>query len=118
MGKLLNVILIGAGNRGITYTNIMADMQDKYRVVAVAEPIESRRLAVQSRHGIPDERCFEDWRDLLKLGKIADAAVISTMDAFHYEPSMEAISLNYDILLEKPVSPDPEECMKIAQYAV
>lgn len=117
MGKLLKVILIGAGNRGTTYTDLMTDMRDRYQVVAVAEPIASRRLDVQSKHGIPDEYCFEDWRDLLKLGKIADVAIVSTMDAFHYEPAMQAISLKYDILLEKPVSPHPEECMTIAQHA-
>lgn len=117
MGKLLNVILIGAGNRGVTYTDIMGRNKDKFKVVAVAEPIESRRLDIQKKHDIPDAYCFEDWKDLLKLGKIADLAVICTMDKQHYEPCMEAISLKYDILLEKPVSPDPKECMDIARRA-
>jgi predicted dehydrogenase len=61
--------------------------------------------------------CFTDSKDLLALGKIADVAIISTMDRFHLEPTMAAISLHYDILLEKPVAPTPEECEKIAQYA-
>ena len=43
MDKVLKVILIGAGNRGETYTDIMAQMSDKFKVIAVAEPIESRR---------------------------------------------------------------------------
>ena len=38
----IKVILIGAGNRGAAYTDIMGQMTDKYEVVAVAEPIESR----------------------------------------------------------------------------
>ena len=42
MNKILKVILIGAGNRGDTYTDIMDKMTDKFKVVAVAEPIESR----------------------------------------------------------------------------
>lgn len=117
MGKLLTAILIGAGNRGEAYTKIMAQMQDKFKVIAVAEPIESRRLDIKEKHQIPDEMCFEDWKPLLALGKIADVAIISTMDKQHLEPTMEAISCNYDILLEKPVSPDPAECEKIAHYA-
>lgn len=117
MSKILTAILIGAGNRGEGYTNIMAQMQDKFKVIAVAEPIESRRNDIKEKHQIPDEMCFDDWKPLLALGKIADIAIIATMDKQHLEPTMEAISCNYDILLEKPVSPDPMECQKIALYA-
>ena len=41
--KKIKAVLIGAGNRGITYTDIMSRMPENYEVVAVAEPIESRR---------------------------------------------------------------------------
>lgn len=115
--KTLKVILIGAGNRGETYTNIMAKMPEKYKVVAVAEPIKSRREAIKKKHHIPEELCFADGAELLKLGKIADAVVIATMDQDHYRFVMEAAALQYDILLEKPVSPDPEECRRIAEQA-
>ena len=115
--KKLKVILIGAGGRGKTYTDIMADLPDKYEVVGVAEPIDSRRNYIKDKHGIPDEMCFTDWKPLLDIGKVADLAIISTMYRLHYEPAMKAISLKYDILLEKPVSPEPEECYKISKYA-
>ena len=117
MSKILTAVLIGAGNRGEGYTNTMAQMQDKFKVIAVAEPIESRRNVIKEKHLIPDEMCFDDWKPLLALGKIADIAIIATMDKQHLEPTMEAISCNYNILLEKPVSPDPIECQKIALYA-
>lgn len=35
--KKLKVILIGAGNRGTGYTDIMSKHRDKFEVVAVAE---------------------------------------------------------------------------------
>lgn len=117
MGMRLKVILIGAGNRGEAYTNIMAKMPEKFEVIAVAEPIESRRKEIQQIHNISEDMCFEDGLKLLEKGKIADVAIISTMDRQHFEPVMKAISLKYDILLEKPVSPEPSECEKIAQYA-
>ena len=117
MKKTLTAILIGAGNRGITYTDIMAKMNEKYKVVAVAEPVESRRNYIKEKHDLPDEMCFSDYKPLLALGKIADIAIVATMDKQHFEPAMEAISLKYDLLLEKPVSPLPEECLKIALHA-
>ena len=117
MGKTLTAILIGAGLRGKCYTDIMADLGDKYKVVAVAEPVDSRRDYIKEKHNLPEEMCFSDYKPLLALGKIADLAIIATMDQDHFEPTMTAISLKYDLLLEKPVSNDPAECLKIAMYA-
>ena len=115
--KTLKAVLIGAGNRGTTYTDKMIHFPEKFQVVAVAEPIVSRREDIKKKHNISDDMCFNDWRDLLAKGKIADIAIIATMDRDHFEPAMAAIDLKYDLLLEKPVCPEPEECVKIAQNA-
>lgn len=115
--KKLKVIVIGAGNRGGTYTDYMTHMPEKYEVVAVAEPRDSRREYVQKKHNIPDEMCFTDYKPLLALGKIADIALIATMDRQHFEPAMMAIDLGYDLLLEKPITPTPEECIALTKHA-
>ena len=86
------VILIGAGLRGQTYTNLMAnDHSDTFEVVAVAEPIEDRRNYIKNKHGIPDELCFESWEPLLEKERFADVAIISTQDRYHFAPAMAAI---------------------------
>lgn len=115
--RKLKAVLIGAGSRGIIYTDVMANMSDKFEVIAVAEPIDSRRNYIKEKHSIPDKLCFRDWRPLFELGKIADIAVIATMDQDHFEPTMKAIELNYSLLLEKPISDNPLECKKIADAA-
>lgn len=113
----IKVVLIGAGNRGTTYTDIMSQYPEKFEVVAVAEPIESRRKHIQTLHHIPDSMCFSDYHPLFALGKIADLAIIATMDRQHFEPAMFAIELHYDIMLEKPIAPTAEECIKINEAA-
>ena len=95
------VILIGAGLRGLQYTNIMADIGELFEVVAVAEPIEDRREYIRKKHHISPELCFSTWEPLLALPKLADAAIIATMDRDHYAPMIAAIEKKYDILLEK-----------------
>ncbi len=110
-------ILIGAGMRGSTYTDIMLGMGDKFRVVGVAEPVEGRRNSIKNKHGVPDEACFTTWEDILARPKMADLAIISTMDDMHYAPAMKAIELGYDLLLEKPVAPTARECADIALAA-
>jgi len=115
--KKLKVILIGAGNRGALYTDIMAKHPEKFEVIGVAEPIDSRRNYIKEKHKISDDMCFTDYKEILSLPKCADVAIISTMDRLHYAPAMMAIEKKYDILLEKPVSPEPSECKEIAEYA-
>ncbi|MBQ3063699.1 MAG: Gfo/Idh/MocA family oxidoreductase [Clostridia bacterium] len=115
--KKISAILLGAGNRGKVYTDDIAKYPDLYEVVGVAEPIEARREYIAKLHNIPADRVFADWRDLLALPKIADACIICTMDQEHTEPTMRAIDLGYEILLEKPVAANPEECMLLANYA-
>ncbi len=113
----IKAILIGAGNRGTTYTDEMKKRLDKFEVVAVAEPIESRRNDIKKKHNIPDNLCFKDWKELYALGKIADLAIIATMDTEHFEPAMKAIDLKYHLLLEKPIAPTAEECKALAENA-
>ncbi len=115
--KTYTAILIGAGHRGRIYTGEMLKLPEHYKVVAVAEPVEGRRRAIQEKHGIPDEMCFNGWEEILSQPKMADIALICTMDDMHYAPAMKAIELGYDILLEKPVAPTPEECADIALAA-
>ena len=70
--KTLKAVLIGAGNRGTTYTDKMIHFPEKFQVVAVAEPIESRREDIKKKHNIPDDMCFNDWRELLAKGSISE----------------------------------------------
>ena len=113
----LKVILIGAGNRGKTYTDYMGDSPERYQVVGVAEPIDSRREYIRDKWNISEENCHLTWETILDVPKFADLAVISTMDQMHYAPAMKALELGYDLLLEKPVAPTPEECGDIYKQA-
>ena len=115
--KKYSVIIIGAGNRGSNYSRKLDALRDCYEVVAVAEPYEGRRNYVKEMFGLPEEMCFSSWQDILDRPKMADIAIIATMDAEHYAPAMKAIELGYNLLLEKPVAPTPQECADIANAA-
>lgn len=113
----LKVILLGAGGRGRAYTDIMLDQLEKFKVVAVAEPISERREYIRKAHNIPENMCFESWEPIFELEKFADVVIIATMDQMHYAPCMCAIEKHYDILLEKPATPFMEECAEISKKA-
>ena len=116
MSEKKKLILIGGGGRGRTYSRIGFNME-LFDIVAIAEPIDERRNYLANMFGIPEEMRFTSWEPLLALGKIADAAIIATMDRDHYAPAIEAINVGYDLLLEKPVCPTPEDCYKLEKHA-
>ncbi len=116
--KKVKLVLIGAGDRGTTYLDLGADTcPEMMEVVGVADPDPVRRNYIKNKFSIPDERTFEWGEDLLALPKFADAAIIATQDQKHYDLAIKAISAGYELLLEKPASVTPEECLSIADYA-
>ena len=113
----ISVILIGAGNRGHGYVKRMAKLPEKYRVVAVADPAEGHVKEIQKMFDLPDSACYKGWEEILAQPKLADVALIATVDNMHYEPALAAIDKGYDLLLEKPVAQTAQQCVDIANAA-
>lgn len=115
--KKVKLALIGAGLRGVNYTNYALEHPGEVEVVAVAEPVEDRRMCCKHAHRLPDEMCYADWREMLNQPKLSDAVLICTQDDMHYEPTMRALECGYHVLLEKPMSPDPLESILMGERA-
>ncbi len=111
----MKFILIGAGSRGMTYAPWAKN--HGMEIAAIAEKRPDRLKSAGAELGVPDEMRFSDAAPLFALGKIADAAIIATMDRDHFGHVMQALDCGYDILLEKPISPDPKECIQIEEKA-
>ena len=115
--KQLTLILIGGGGRGNCYLKYLQACPEKFKLVAVAEPVKEKREYIRELYGVSPDMCFEDYHELLNRPKFADIVMICTQDKMHFEPAMMAIEKKYDLLLEKPVAPTPQECLKIAEAA-
>lgn len=115
----IKAILIGAGARGAGgYAPYALDYPHELTFVAVAEADPARRNRFAEKHGISPERCYESWEPLLAEPRLGDIAVICTQDRMHYGPTMQALEKKYHVLLEKPMSPDPKECLEMEQAAI
>lgn len=111
----VTVAMIGAGGRGTCYARHMKAIgDDKIKVTAVIEPIEGRRVATAKEHNVPAEMCFANEDEFYKLGKVADAVMIASMDREHYYSLMKCMDLGYDILVEKPITINEQELNDIA----
>ncbi|MCC9168427.1 Gfo/Idh/MocA family protein [Pontibacter harenae] len=117
MDKPVTAITIGAGSRGNVYGNFAAKYPEQMNIVGVAEPIKLRNDRYTKKHNIPEANRFDTWEDVFNRPKFADAVIISTPDNLHYAPCMKALSMGYDILLEKPIAPTEKECRNILALA-
>lgn len=112
----MKLALIGAGQRGMIYANY-AFSSGKAEISAVVEPHDERRSHAGEKLKVDSEYLFQDAESFFKKGKCADALIIASMDRDHYQHVMTALDLGYDILLEKPISPDPKETLAIQKKA-
>ncbi|MFE0555922.1 Gfo/Idh/MocA family protein [Paenibacillus sp. NPDC058910] len=114
----IKAILIGAGVRGANvYAPYARNHPDQLQFVAVAEPDPIRRSSFAMQYHIPDDQIYEDWRDVLQKPRFADAVWICTQDRMHYDVAMLALRQGYHVLLEKPISPSPLECLELEETA-
>lgn len=112
----MKLALIGAGQRGMNYSKY-AFNKFNVEISAVVDPNEEHLNTAKDMFNVPANRCYSNTDDFFADGKVADACIIASMDRDHYKQTIKALETGYDILLEKPISPDPTECLKIQEKA-
>jgi len=113
MSKLVELAILGAGDRGHEYTLFANAFPERVKIVAVADPDEGRRNRIGEEQQIPAERRFSSWQEFISRPKMCDAVAICTQDQMHEAPAVACASLGYHILLEKPMAPTADACRRI-----
>ncbi len=114
----IEMVVAGAGARGQTYADFARRHPELVRVVGVAEPDPARRDGFAAVHGLSGDAVMSSWRELAGRPKLADLAVVSTQDSDHVDPAVALMALGYDLLLEKPIAPDLEGCLRVEAAAL
>lgn len=112
----MKLALIGAGARGMIYSryayHILGD-----EIVAVADRHTEKLERARREFGTPQNMLFTDPLALVQGVPEADALIVASMDRDHYAHAMAGLERGWHLLLEKPISPDPLECLKISRKA-
>lgn len=111
----MKYVIIGTGSRGLIYGSWAKE--NGIQIAAIAEKRADRREFAGNTLNVPENMRFSDADPLFAKGKIADAALICTQDRDHFGHVMQALDCGYDVLLEKPISPDPRQCIAIEEKA-
>ncbi len=115
--KKITAIIAGAGSRGKIYSDYAKKYPNELQITAVAEPNEVRRNSLGEAFDIPMEKRYASWEIMLEEPQMADALVVCMMDRLHYEPSEKGLKKGYHVLVEKPMSPYPEESVKMSRLS-
>lgn len=118
MGKCVTVALAGLGSRGKDiYAQAAKLFPDKMKIVAIAD-INPQKVALTAEEfNIPREACYSSAEEMLAQDKLADVMFITTQDRQHVGHAIPALEKGYHLLLEKPISPDLEECRALSEAA-
>jgi predicted dehydrogenase len=113
--KPLTAIVLGAGNRGNTYSGFSVKFPSELKIVGVAEPIDFRRKRFAEKYDISANRQWVTWEHIMQQPKLADVLIITTPDALHHGPALAGLDLGYDLLLEKAIGRNWDEVNDILQ---
>lgn len=118
MSKKITVALAGLGSRGKdTYAHAAEVYPEKMEITAIADINPQKVRMVAEKYHIPAERCYSSVEEMLKEDRLADVMFITTHDRQHVGHAIPALEKGYHILLEKPISPELEECREIVKVA-
>jgi predicted dehydrogenase len=110
---MVRIGVIGYGYWGPNLVRNFAEAEDT-QVIAVAD-MKSERLQLATRR-YPGIEAVSDYRDLLKNPHI-DAVAISTPVSTHFSLAMEALQAGKHVLVEKPMTADTEQALRLIDEA-
>ncbi|KAK2148480.1 hypothetical protein LSH36_495g02004 [Paralvinella palmiformis] len=113
--KKVTAIVIGAGQRGYSYSQYANDFPDKLQIVGVAEPRTFYRERLVKEYNLPDDNVFISWENVAAREKFADCVFVTTQDQMHKEPAIAFAKRGYHILLEKPMAITYNDCCQIVK---
>lgn len=112
----VRIAIAGVGERGRNaYGKELVKMKDRVTVTAVADTNEERLGLAGDMFGVPSAMRFHSAEEMLSRDRLADAVFICTQDRQHVSQAVAALRKGYDVLLEKPVSPDLEDLGEIVR---
>ena len=117
MKQIITISIIGVGARGgEAYGRYIHASKDKFKIVSLCDVNEYRLEKYGTAFEVPEGDRFTD-EDVFFEKKRSDVLLIATMDRLHVRQAIKALELGYDLVLEKPISDDPEELRMLAAKA-
>jgi predicted dehydrogenase len=114
---ILNVAIIGVGNRGFDAYGKRLCKYGDVKIVSIVDGNRIMRERAAKYFGVDPALSFVKDDDFFESGIETDGIVISTSDREHYSPLVKSLEKNCVVLLEKPISDSLEQLGKVKELA-
>ena len=105
------LVVLGLGQRGNIYATFARTYPEKFELVAIIENNPERIAYAEKEFG--GVKIFTDYKDFLNEDIAADIVAVATQDDDHKEHAIAMMKAGYDLLLEKPIANNKQDCLEI-----
>lgn len=105
------LVVLGLGQRGNIYATFAKTYPEKFELVAIIENNPERIAYAEKEFG--GVKVFTDYKDFLSENIAADIVAVATQDEDHKEHAIAMMKAGYDLLLEKPIANNKQDCLEI-----
>ena len=110
--------IVGFGGRANAYlTALEENYQDRFELIAVAEPDKRKQQRIKQKYGLKDENIFDTDVEFCKQERLSDVVMITTQDRLHYQEVIQLLDKGYDIILEKPIAATLQEVLSLKEIS-
>lgn len=115
--KQIKAVVVGAGNRGKIYASYSLISGGELKIVGVVDPVAEHAADMASEYGVPKTYVFNDVDEFLKANIECDLVINATMDSLHFSIDVKLLEAGYNVLTEKPVTPEKAELLRLRDTA-
>jgi len=114
MDDKVKVGIAGLGRSGWNiHARILEDLPDKYKVVAVSDPIENRRQEAVEKFGC---KAYPEFDDLIKDEDV-ELVIVATPSYLHAPCTIKALEAGKNVVCEKPMATNLAEADAMIETA-
>jgi predicted dehydrogenase len=112
--RRLRLAQVGTGGRGIHWAgDIIRNFSDAVEIVGLCD-INAKRVVVAKEMAGSAAPTFVDFDTMIERTK-PDAVLVTTIDSTHYMYIIRAMQLGVDVITEKPLCTDEQQCQAVLE---
>lgn len=115
--KKITCVILGYGDRSSRYAEYAVNAPEELEIIGVIDVNERKRRKAKEKFNLAANMVFTGLDEFLTANVACDVVINGTMDELHYETTMPLLEKGYNVLLEKPVTANPQELIDIKNKA-
>ena len=109
--EIKKLVVLGLGRRGNIYASYAKKYPEQFALTAIIETDPDR--IEQAKKDYPGVAIYDDYKAFLNTKAEADLVAVATQDDQHKEHAIAMMEAGYDLLLEKPIANNIDDCYRI-----